>query len=328
MSTVSNDVHTYTGIWINWSHGRAQGTTLTLTQQHGGLLAAFLAIFVTITGGMFWKILSFVLHQSYATGPDDPNKDALHQNRQAILRKAVSAGDAAWSFLTLPVGWRGRLQSPVLRCLPFSLVAITNMAVFGIAGIFTSEITKAPGNSTLLIGTLCGEYSPANATEVNGILSSKNLADTNVAATYVRQCYQNATSTGACGFFMRPSLPFRVNVNARCPFESGTCLTSDQDAFSMDTGLLDSHGDFGINSAPAGRIQYRRMATCAPLHGKPFGSYVNLNNSNSVYGPELLIDAGPGSQSGNMTFTYFTRTSLYGVGYSLRFVPFLILNRP
>jgi hypothetical protein len=37
----------YLGIWTNWSHGSVAGLTLTTTLQNGGLLIAFLALFVS-----------------------------------------------------------------------------------------------------------------------------------------------------------------------------------------------------------------------------------------------------------------------------------------
>ncbi|KAB8239187.1 uncharacterized protein BDW43DRAFT_306071 [Aspergillus alliaceus] len=43
-------------------------------------------------------------------------------------------------------------------------------------------------------------------------------------------------------------------------------------AFAMDTGLLDSHADFGINAPPKNRIEYRRLTTCSPIYGVDFGT--------------------------------------------------------
>lgn len=59
---MSAGVHTYTGVWTNWSEGSIQGLTLTLSQTNSGVLSAFLAILVSVTGGFFWSILSFTLH--------------------------------------------------------------------------------------------------------------------------------------------------------------------------------------------------------------------------------------------------------------------------
>lgn len=52
----------YTGIWVNWSHGRIEGATITLTHRDGGLLTAFIALFVTIVASSFWRLFCFAAH--------------------------------------------------------------------------------------------------------------------------------------------------------------------------------------------------------------------------------------------------------------------------
>jgi hypothetical protein len=318
MATSNFDGVPYTGVWVNWSHNLVQGTTLTLTKRNGGLLGAFLAIFITFAGGMFWRILSYALHQANTTDPSQKH-DALHYQRQVILRNSGSgAGGVAWGMMKLAIAWRGKVANPFLRCLSFAFLAGLNVLLFGIAGIFTSEITSVPGNSTLILGSQCGGFKPATATlgADLGLWQSKILADTTDAATYVRQCYQNATSSsGNCGKFIRSSLPFTTNSTATCPFQAGLCMMSDRSAFSMDTGLMDSHEDFGINAPPEHRIKFRRVATCAPIHGTSFGSVIN----DTVLGNLLLVKAGPNpSTLYNSTFIYFTHSNLDGIGYTLR----------
>lgn len=61
MSSV-NGAHMYTGVWINWSNGVVLGSTLTLSSRDGGLLTAFLAIFISAAGAALWRILSYILH--------------------------------------------------------------------------------------------------------------------------------------------------------------------------------------------------------------------------------------------------------------------------
>jgi hypothetical protein len=85
----------------------------------------------------------------------------------------------------------------------------------------------------------------------------------------------------------------------------------------MDTGLLDSQTDFGINARPADRIQYRRVATCAPVRGQ---SFVSIRNVSTV-GQTIFINAGPNVPLGdNYTFSYIVRSAADGFGYSLRYV--------
>jgi len=305
---------TYVGVWINWSRGAILGATLTLPQEYGGLVAAFLAIYVTFAGGMFWNFLSFILHQINTTKPGS-ERDGLHHQLQVVLRNNGGAGSALWEFVKLPVYWRGKTQRPFHHVILFALLAAVNMAVFGVAGIFTSEVTKVPGNSTIILGPSCGGYKISSPTKINSeleIYRSKVLADTNAAAAYVRQCYGENTTSLACGVYNRPSLGFTTNPNATCPFASGVCVYNDNSAFSMDTGLIDSHSDLGANARPEHRINYRRVTTCAPIHGKQFATTVNVTG----LGPEIYVTAGPTSST-PYTFSYNLATR-FDMGYALR----------
>lgn len=77
----------YTGPWINWSHGLVLGSTITLNQQDGALLTAFLGIFVTTAGAACWKLMSFALHQHRSLSV---SQDGIHHQQQVILRNTGS----------------------------------------------------------------------------------------------------------------------------------------------------------------------------------------------------------------------------------------------
>ncbi|PYH79582.1 hypothetical protein BO82DRAFT_385077 [Aspergillus uvarum CBS 121591] len=313
---MSAALYTYTGVWINWSEGAIRGATLTLSQTNSGILSAFLAILVSLAGSLFWSILSFTLHQTGTTAPDR-RRDALHYQRQVILRNKGAAA-AAWALLTLPFE-TGRTASKfraVGRSLPLALLPILVLILFGVSGLFTSYITKAAGKSTLIIGPGCGGYS-FNATDVT-VSNTKSLQDTYDAATYVRRCYQEDANELDCSTYIRPSLPFTTNPNASCPYDPNLCADGGNAALQMDTGLLDSHGDFGINAPPHNRIKYRRVTTCAPVkHGSGLGSVQN----DSTWGQIVYINAGYQYYMGepylNYTFSYTPIPSVDGVGYTL-----------
>ena len=317
---MSNDVQVYTGVWTNWSHGSIHGRTLTLPQQYGGFISAFLALYVSFAGGLFWRMLSFALHQARVTNHLN-TRDWLHHQCQVILRNSgMGSGGAAWSLFVLSFKSKGPFSRAFLRCLPFALLALLTLVLFSIASVFTSAITKAPGNSTLVTGPSCGGMiaNDSQANEATNKLSgpewqAKILGDTVQAATYVRQCYQNTTSSLSCGNFVRPNIPFTINRNESCPFQSGLCEISDTAAFSMDTGLMDSHFDFGINAAPKNRILFRRKATCAPIHAIPFAV-----TKNTTFGQTAYIEAGPASVNTNYTFFYVVHDEDDGFGYALR----------
>ncbi|GFF64340.1 hypothetical protein IFM47457_06188 [Aspergillus lentulus] len=312
---MSDGIHTYTGPWINWSEGVIRGATLTLSQKHAGVLSAFLAILVSFAGTLFWSILSFVIHQAYTTEPTK-GQDALHSQRQIILRNKTAAG-AAWALIMLPFE-NGRTASRVKaigRSLPLAVLAILNILLFSVSGLFTSYITKTAGKSTIIVGPGCGGFTYNTS---DSIVNSKSLQDTYEAATYVRQCYQGSPSGLICGTYARPSIPFTTNQNASCPFASELCAYNDRSAFEMDTGLLDSQADFGINARSKDRIKFRRVTTCAPVkHGSGLGTVQN----DSTYGELLYINAGlkyyMGQPYTNYTFIYTPSPQVDGIGYTL-----------
>jgi hypothetical protein len=200
------------------------------------------------------------------------------------------------------------------------------VALFGISGVFTAYVTKVPGNTTVVLGPHCGGFDLTVRTLLqNSIFLSKTLEDTKQAATYANQCYQGRSSL-ACGTYVRQSLPFATNKNASCPFAKGLCRINDQSAFAMDTGLLDSHDDFGINASPETRVKFRRVTTCAPIKGTDFAS-----TRNDSYGRGLVVDINAGMTpkwleiGNNWTFSYITRLAVDGVsGYTLRYaIPYV-----
>jgi hypothetical protein len=91
-SAVDNKL-VYLGVWTNWSQGSVAGLTLTTTIQNGGLLIAFLALFVTFSGTCFWSIISVVIHQ--ILGRQGPQTASYHQ-QQAILRNSDTRVTAFW----------------------------------------------------------------------------------------------------------------------------------------------------------------------------------------------------------------------------------------
>ena len=120
--------YVYTGPWINWSHGLILGSTVTLSERDGGLLTAFLGIFVTAAGAACWKIMSFALHQHRS--PLDP-QDGIHHQQQAILRNTDSPIAAVFELARLVWCWRKDALRPFMRTLPIAALALLNFVLFG-----------------------------------------------------------------------------------------------------------------------------------------------------------------------------------------------------
>lgn len=125
------DEDIYKGFWINQSLGAVRGATLTLDLQAGGLIIAFLALFIAATARSFWKITRFLV---YAIESKLGKQDGVYHQRQAILRNQPLALDAVLDLCRLSYAWRDRAKGSQQRVLPVILIASAISAVSVAAG--------------------------------------------------------------------------------------------------------------------------------------------------------------------------------------------------
>lgn len=320
MST-SKSAHTYLGLWINWSHGAVRGSTLTLGSRDGGLLTAFLALFVAIAGGALWRITAFIIHQLRA---GQGVQDGLYHQQQAILRNTSSPSAALWQFTKLSYFWRQSAQRPVWRSILFSFLALLNLAVLAALSVFSAQLTRMNSNETLILSDNCGLYTPGNGTDSASLHAHvrKELRDGILAAEYARACYGSDPHTLECNQYIQGQIYSTATQNATCPFASDICLISDTAAYELDTGPIDSHFHLGINTPENDRITYRRRETCALLNKTNYWTTVNVTETSDSTTPGKLGDTinfynfGPTSAS-NWTFAYNLNTYTSGLGYGL-----------
>jgi len=119
------------GFWINRSFSNIRGATLTLDPGRGGLLIAFLALFVGATGRGLWKITRCILHFALSS---DASPDGIYLQRQAILRNSRLALDAAVDLTEMSLAWKRRAHAPNRRVLPAALLALLTALAFVAAG--------------------------------------------------------------------------------------------------------------------------------------------------------------------------------------------------
>ena len=75
------------------------------------------------------------------------------------------------------------------------------------------------------------------------------LSQTIQAETYVTQCY-GSSSSGACNVFAKKNLAYNTSDEV-CPFESSDiCISTNSTPIRLDSGLINSHNDLGINALP------------------------------------------------------------------------------
>ena len=316
--SLASGAYVYTGAWIDWTKGRIQGSTITLSQRNGSLLTAFLGIFVTVAGASFWRILCFLVHQYQAK----PRLfDAAHHQQQAILRNSSTPGSAAWQLTQLGWSWRKISKKPLWRGIPLVVLALLNMTLFGIAGIFSAEVTKAVGNETLIRSPNCGYLLPnfnSNDSSFENLAAFNSLSanDTLAATAYTGACYEDASNKPQCHQYVLSSIPWKSNRDISCPFGNGIC--KDVPAFQMDTGFVDSLDALGMNTKTSDRVQYRKVSTCSILRTKEYGEYVNITNSNNQLQQMLRYYYSTSDDpQHNFTFEYNLNDAIGVKSYSL-----------
>ncbi|KAL5360493.1 hypothetical protein BJX96DRAFT_184582 [Aspergillus floccosus] len=325
----NNSEYIYTGVWTDWSHGRVHGATITLSAQNAGFLTAFLALFVTISAGHLWRIISFVVHQLHSS---QKPKDALHHQQQVIFKNTTSPAALIWEFALLAWAWRRKAQRPILRNLLYIVLAVIWLALTGSAAILSAKITKPAGSHCLIMSPHCGLYLAAGAGFNTSdpyqldVFDTTQLQETNSATSYARACYEpGADRLPQCNIYAQTRLALHTTTNASCPFQSGMCLEGDTAAFAMDTGLLDSRDDLGINTPDDDRLLFRKFVSCAPLTRA--GHITVHNDSNPLPNfpySDYLVAAyhyGPsyqGNETQNYTYYYDTMTVRAQLGYKIQ----------
>ena len=281
MASVSRaDYDVHLGFWTNWSQGKYEGATLTLSRRDGALLISFIAIFVALSGKSLWRICCFIIHRCSSTTTP---QDALHHQRQAILRNADTPEDGAWRLFQALIAWRMHADRPVLRLLPSALLATLTFIALLVGGIFSSRITTDEGSEVLLTGKMCGpivnwtDSSDASLFSRHRLLAQRSTAYSN----YAVQCYSNNINSEDCHTYVKPRIATSVDRNASCPFEPEMCKMKDGNII-IDSGLIDSNDDLGMNLKREERVQLRLVYHCAPIVSEGYKKTVLLSNDSKV----------------------------------------------
>ncbi|KAF1951516.1 hypothetical protein CC80DRAFT_528262 [Byssothecium circinans] len=272
--------HVHLGFWTNWDHGKVEGATITLTRKNGGLLVAFIAIFVGAAGKSFWRLACFLLHRMLSSPTP---RDGTYHQVQAILRNCDTAQDAAWSLSQVIWAWRipARFRKPFPRIFGIIFLALLVSISFGVAGVFSSQITTDTANEVLLTGDNCGPLDVSDDDTAYNLLFLPHQQERATAyANYALQCYSSNKTSAAedCQPYARASLKTTVDRNASCPFSKEMCKSQEKNLI-IDTGYIDSSKDLGINAAPENRFQYRFVHHCAPIVTEGFTNVTQSNTS-------------------------------------------------
>jgi hypothetical protein len=138
--------------------------------------------------------------------------------------------------------------------------------------------------------------------------------DSILAANYARACYGGRPDHLQCSLYPTVAVPWKEDREAKCPFRDGICARK---ASKMDTGMVDSHSVLGINSPVSGRVQYRKVTTCAPLLTGDYITVVVGTGDNGIRKDDIVYEVDYGHLQTNTAAINFNYTFLYNLHSSI-----------
>jgi hypothetical protein len=150
MAVPSSNV--YTGFWTNWSKGKVDGATITVTSHIGAFLLAFIAMFIQVTGRHLWHIVCYLIHHLCATEKDSP---PIIRQQQVILRNTSSPIGTAIRLFELLLAYGARTWT-VNGALYVCALALVISVGFGAAGITSAYVVITTNVEVLLKSPHCG----------------------------------------------------------------------------------------------------------------------------------------------------------------------------
>lgn len=242
-----------------------------------------------------------MLHRHFSSSAA---QDGLHHQRQVILRNSDTAQDGAWRLLMSMLAWRSgaRARRPIFRLLPIIVIAFAISSAFGVASIFSSNVTSEALNQVLLKGTRCSaiDQNKGSTYDLLTRLMPYHAERATRFLNYGMQCYTNETQTDGCNTYIKPRLNLKSTRGIACPFGDNICK-SENDNLMMDSGFMDSREDLGINTAAKDRFQLRMVHTCAPLKTEGYTEDYNDTEYGAV---KRYKYGGAKSIRANLTFTH------------------------
>ncbi|KUJ23520.1 uncharacterized protein LY89DRAFT_184506 [Mollisia scopiformis] len=297
---MSSDLKVYVGFWVNYSKGAILGSTLTLPERNGVILIAAVAIFIQLIGLQSWGIIRFITHQFRTT---TQARDGLFHQQQAILRNDTSDIGTVWWFTRMAYAWRSRTQKISRRSIGVILIAILHLVAFGAASVLASHITTTDDQVLGVRSPYCGAWAldTSDPFDSSTYIPYATYMETTMQTSdkYVQDCLVQGQSLPECKTFKQLGFNWTSSTNQPCPFDD-MCLGSGDNSLHLDTGLLDSSRDFGINGKAEDRIQWRKTATCVPIttsgyskHGASTMTYDRFNDKGTSNFTYTAVFYGP-----------------------------------
>lgn len=145
---------------------------------------------------------------------------------------------------------------------------------------------------------------------------------------YTRNCYrgQLLEVSDSCKQLWKPMLPSTIKFSADCPFVNREmCRNSSAGVIRIESGLLNSDIQLGINAPEGDRVDYLRTATCTPLPlyeaprwAEEWAENISIQENRSWTHIQLKFT----NDSKREHFIYNTSTGLLEIteGYRLQYV--------
>ncbi|KAJ4301904.1 hypothetical protein N0V90_004000 [Kalmusia sp. IMI 367209] len=268
---------THCGFWVNLDSEWGTRSTLTLPTQWGLILIAFLALFIRLAGSYLWSIICFVIHQSHASSA---NQDDTYHQIQLVLRNTDTEASLGWKLFRVGVAHKGSRVNAFNRTYWLIVLAMIHTAGIGALGGLSSRFI-AGSDEVLAVSGNCGwmqevlnptaELQEPGKFDTFSALVVMARYGYRRSASYARSCYAQTSdnSSNACEIYTRPTIPYNTTESAPCPFDDKICNGL---AITLDTGIIRSDIDLGINTLPESAVTLRQSMTCAPIAGDKYAT--------------------------------------------------------
>ncbi|KAH7084584.1 hypothetical protein FB567DRAFT_400442, partial [Paraphoma chrysanthemicola] len=337
--SLNDDIHL--GFWINSSYGAVHGATLTLDRGGGGLLIAFLALYVGASSRGIWKLTRCFFHFACSSRS---RIDGTHVQRQAVLRNTSLPLETALECLEIFWAWRKKAAKIDGRPLMLALLALASGLGFTLAGIFSSRVSSELANEVLISGKHC-DVDLAGSSVLDDVAGWEHISPflnqkSAEHLAYAQKCYQKSeiTPSDECRLLSASALPYRFDGNASCPYSEDICKSPFGNLL-IDAGPLDSLTHLGINKGP--RFTAHIKEHCAPLATDHFTkTYTDSNRRNvsfksyhfsdgeqdSTFEVEINATTSNSGREGDYEVYPLTEIRNKNLSYSKPFIPQLQLR--
>lgn len=307
-----------------WTEFGSNKWILTLDGRQAGTLQSAIPIFISLVGPLTWILVKYPWFRMSVLRKQRrrPFKPYYYRQKQVLLRNSTGDLGTFFDAVRLFKAWHeGNIRGQLWRTSPLVFVALFFFCAWQVIGVVSFFIWQTTPSLALIRSSSCG-YNILDGPAAELPFRRIGLSQTIQAETYVSQCY-GLSSSGACNVFAKQALTYNTSDGV-CPFESADiCISTNSTPIQLDSALIDSHIDLGINAPPKNRVTYQKVAVCSPIHSTKFAQIVwaNTTDEASLWPPDTQLQQfyyGPiRGLNTSYTFEYSDWAPSDGFGYDL-----------